>query len=94
MRRIRYDTFEADQPINLANMQSIVGSEKLKLLHRSAILGLERGRGHHKRNIVPRIRVHNLVCAKRPINPLDLVPRMLNHNRSRFRSLAIPHLRF
>jgi len=32
------------------------------------------------------------VCAKRPINPLDLVPGVLNHNRSRFCSLAIPHL--
>lgn len=73
-------------------MQSIIWSEKLKLFHWRPIVGLKRRRGHDKCNIVTRVGVHHLVCAKRPINPLDLVPRVLNHNRSRFRSLAIPHL--
>lgn len=76
----------------MADEKRVIGAEELELLHGGPIFGLQSGGGHNERNVVARIRVHDLVCTYRPINPLDLViPRVLNHDRRRLRRLTVPH---
>lgn len=85
-------TFETDQPINLSDMQSVVRPQKLELLNRRAILGLQGRRRHHKRHVVSRVRRHDLVGADGPVDSLDLVVRrVVKNHRRRLRRLTVTH---
>lgn len=75
----------------MSDEQGIVWSEKLELLQWRPILRLQSRRGHHKCHVVAWVRGHDLVGTHRPVNPLDLVPRVLDHHRRRLRRLTVPH---
>lgn len=83
-------TFEGDESINLPHKQIIIRPEKLQLPRRHTTLTTTR-RGDHG-HIMTGIRIHDLTCSHRPINPLHLASTgVFDHHRSHLSRLTIPH---
>lgn len=82
--------FKTDKSINMTNEQSIIRSKKLELFQWQPVF-CPRWWCYNKCHIVTWIRVHDFMSTNRPVNPLDLVSRMLYHDSCCLRCLTISH---
>jgi len=76
----------------MTNEQSIIRSKKLELFQWQPVFCPRCWWCYNKGHIVTWIRVHDFMSTNRPVNPLDLVSRMLYHDSCRLRCLTISHV--